>query len=137
MKSVIAAFVVLAGIQAQATSLRLNDTTILKPGSAAITSVAGKIASVSALCPAGVTCIAGGTILNLTFTGGCLDQFISPAYTVVGDEVIVHAQVVQNEQSRVARCVAQPIFPTRLQLINVYPPFTVRFLNTPHVLEVK
>ncbi len=137
MKSVFAiALVVLAGLQAEARSMRLNDTTDLKEGSFAITSVAGTLVGTSPLCPVGMTCITGGTIVDLSFTTGCLDQFLPVAYVVVGDEVIVHAQVVANKNSLVALCNRVPTYPVRLQLINTYAPLQIRFMNTNQVIEL-
>src|SRR5437868_6316704 len=104
MKSVFAALLVFAAINAEARSIRLDDTTTLPEGAVSITSVAGKVESTSPLCPVGAECFVGGTVLNLSFTGGCVDQLLPIAYVVNGNEVYVHAQIVHNENATRVFC---------------------------------
>lgn len=139
MKSLISiALVVFAGLQAEARSLRLDDSTLLHEGSKSIVSVAGQVTSLEPLCPTGMVCVAGGTIVNLRFdVGGCVDQMLPISYVQLRDEVIVHAQVVRNEGSLHTMCNRMPVSHQRLQLVNTYPPFRIRFMGTTEIIDVK
>lgn len=109
----------------------------LPPGTYALADVAGQVASAEPLCPEGMTCVTNGTILNMTYTGGCLDSLVQPVYTVVGQDVFVHAQVALNENSKRVRCAALPIFTDTMQLIMKFPPFKIHFMGTNEVLIVE
>src|SRR3990167_6679125 len=89
MKTVIFSLSLMIGAFSHAELVNLPDKTI------GIYSVSGAVESTRPLCPKGMTCVANGTIINLTYTAsGCMDTLIQQPYIMMVNEVVVHAQMV-------------------------------------------
>lgn len=94
----------------------------------------GEVVDVRALCPAGVTCIANGTVISLKFTlAGCFDTLGPVSYDVDASEegklkVYVSALNIHDKRSAAAFCYVAPTAHATITLISKYGTPDVRFL---------
>jgi hypothetical protein len=94
--------------------------------------IAGDVVSVDPLCPNGVKCFVGGSIINLKFTlpSPCysLSQF---SYAVSNDGKNIEVTAVQTDNS--ANLICSTVLVEELKsisLVNVYPPLDLVFTGS-------
>lgn len=101
-------------------------------------SIAGKVIGVEPLCPKGQTCAVNGIRLSLVFAGSCKGRTIDPVYEAYDGQVIIHAQrALEKGLMNSSLCFsAAPGAGYFLNLVDIYPPITVRFLGTKESIQI-
>lgn len=94
--------------------------------------IAGDVVSVESLCPTGMKCLVGGSIINIKFSlpSPCysISQF---GYAVSGDGKNVEISAVQTDNSGNYACATVVVEEMRsVSLVDVYPPFDLRFTGS-------
>lgn len=94
--------------------------------------IAGEIVSVESLCPIGMMCFVGGSVINLKFTlpSPCysISQF---SYSVANDGKNIEVTAVQTDNSANLTCAAVLVEEIKsISLVNVYPPFDLLFTGS-------
>ncbi len=117
MKTLILSF--LLAVPALASSVSTDKDTIR------VSTLTSVKTSTEPLCPEGVTCIANGTIVNMTFTlPGCVDKLGPVNYKLVkmGKKNILYvsAQALQSSRSKVVMCFAPNFQTATATFIGVY-----------------
>lgn len=101
------------------------------------TAIAGEIVSVKALCPADVTCITDGTVINLRFQLVSACGKLSLKYTVDRATNTVDVQAIEQVNAKQA-CIAVVPDPIEesITLVMMFAPMTVNFLGTDVSYEI-
>mgnify|MGYP000013385226 CR=1 FL=1 len=100
----------------------------------ALTPIAGVVTSTQPLCPAGVTCIANGTVINLEFgLLGCADELAPITYEAIEKDGDLHVYVsainLHTKESTVSICQRFPIQPAQVILVNQYGNLKMHYLG--------